>query len=632
MPLDILAHSPSPAAPTHSFPASLAATAEATLRAQFRDGGHFPSDAQWDAILDLLDHLERAANDDLSPAVYVSAIPAGTGKSASLAAFASALMDSPAHRDVGMLILCNRVSEVGDMAGSLMGYRDRLCVVAARQNAAALALGGQTDPDRAQLVVSTQAALRQTLRASHDFSNATRFHFRGKRRAVVAWDEAIAFSRAVVINADTASSLSGAGRLQNANAPEAADALLEWSLALSRAPEGQLAVPDFEDLGVDFRLLEDAVGDRDELVAASKALAIISGGTGCVIRDNTAGRRAANMISCVPELPSSLLPVLVTDASAAIGVHHAAYELMAANRRVVRLKEAAKTYGNFTVRIVPTAASRSTYHDRTTSKAGAPSKARELVDMAVRYARSVAPAEILFVSYKTRFTFKDMRERTIAAAIDARLTEPDKAGGRIHHLTYGQHTATNEFKNVRHVMLMGLNFLPRVASHAATGAALDKPMRTTDAADHPSETQITAMRLGMLRDATLQALLRGHARMGDNGDCGVMEAIVLQTRQTGLSDDDWRGMFPGVQLVDDRTLMPQKPLRGKLKELSDLVSVRLAAGEREMSNPTLCGAMGMHRTDFAKLVKRPEWGAYVAGLGLVPCRLKGNVTGLRAVA
>ena len=250
--------------------------------------------------------------------------------------------------------------------------------------------------------------------------------------------------------------------------------------------------------------------------------------------------------------------------------------------------------------------------------------------MAVTYIRRAAPENVLVVSYKSWMTIKGVEERTIRAAIDARLTDAER--GRVKHLTWGTHTATNEHKNTRRVLLMGLNHLPPSASYAASGAALDKPMRTNDRSDHPTERQVEDMRRGMLRDATLQAVLRGNARMGVEGDCGTMEVVIPQVRQTGLSDDDYRGMFPGVVIKDASDLMAAKPLKGRLKALSEIVARRLADGEREMTNPSLYAELDVTCTNFGKLVKRPEWQAWTAAMGLNPEPLKGRVMGLRKVA
>ena len=601
-----------PAVPAHLT--SLADTAHKSLIELFQAVGHRPSGPQWEAILDLLDTLESAANRGLQPAAYVSAIPAGTGKSASLAAFARALMTSPHYAGTGMVIACNRVTEVRDMAAALATHRDKLHIIVGRANTDVLAMGAHTEANQAQCVITTQAALKGTMRTTRFFDRATRYHYRGERRAVVCWDEALTFNRPVVLDADTVGSLAKEMRRQSS---EAATALKEWATALDRVLPGACAVPDFEAMGVDFHRLEDDTADRDDLAAQAKMLGIIAGATGYVWKGNA----GVSLISYVPELPIGLLPVIVTDASAAVGVHHASYEQMARTRRIVRLKEAAKTYRNMTLRIVPTAASRSTYRDK------ASTKGKELIEMAVRYIESVAPERVLVVGYKIWLTMKGVNERTIRAAIDARLTPEAKA--RTHHLSYGSHTATNDYKDVRRVILMGLNFLPPAASYAASGAALDKPMRSNDPADHPTTDQVEAMRLGALRDATLQAILRGNARMGCDGDCGACEVIIPQTKQTGLSKADYEGMFPGAVIVEDRTLLPGKPLTGNLLKLSTAIIQRLEAGDREMTDTSLYGALGITRHSYGKLKAKPEWAAWLAGIGLHQAKLGGGLIGLR---
>ena len=596
---------------------SLCMIARTSLRSMFEVGGHSPSVEQWSAIDDLLRHLERAADGALDRAVYVSAIPAGTGKTATIAQFAKALMGTQGRHDVGMLVTCNRVEEVRDMAILLGEWRQRLCVIVGKDNTDVLALGDHEAADEAQVVICTQEALKRTLKSVTSFDDASRFHYQGRRRAVVAWDEAFAFSRPVVLDLDEATRLTKAIRSQS---EAAKTALLRWTLEVDGLPPGQCQVPDFEALGVDFRALEETVADDDEAAAQAKALAIISGGTGYLMRDNLTG---AQMVSHVPEIPSSLMPVIVTDASAARGVRHESYEFMARHRPVRWLMEASKTYQNLTLRIVPTAASRSVYRDRSEPRG------RILIDMAVSYIRRVTPEPVLVIGYRNRFVMRGVRENTIEAAIRARLTTEENA--RVSYLTWGRHTATNAYADRRHVVLMGLNYLPRPAAHAAAGAALELPMSTNNPEDHPTLVEVEAMRRGMLRDSTLQAILRGHARKSAGGDCGVMTAVVPQVRQTGLSETDYMQMFPGVSIVADASLLPAKPLRGKLKELSGRVLARMAAGENQMEYPELGRELGMEAANFRDLVKKPEWHAWAASVGLAACRFKGRTTGLRRV-
>jgi hypothetical protein len=442
------------------------------------------------------------------------------------------------------------------------------------------------------------------------FGSASRFHYHGKRRALVCWDEAFSFNRPVVLNADTVVALSEAMRRQS---NEAATALKRWSVDVDTLT-GLCAVPDFEGMGVDFIRLEDDVGDRDELVSQVKALAVISGDRGFITRQGA----ATSLVTHYPEIPSSLMPVLVTDASAKV---NPCYTQMARKVSVRWLKDASKTYRNLSLRIVNTAASRSVYRNPKTTQG------RDLLDMAARYIASVPAGEkVLVIGYRGWFNMKGVEETNLEEALKKRLKPEDS--DRMAYLTWGRHTATNDHKDVKHILLLGLNFIPKAAGHAASGAALDFNLKD----EHPTEDQIKDMQRGMLMDATLQALLRGNARNGVDGDCDVMEVVIPQSRRNGLTEQEYHTMFPEAVIVRDHELMPETALPGRLKNLAGIIEMRLDAGETEMSNQSLYEELRMSKQQFGALVKKPEWQAHIAALGLQPQPLKGRAMGLRLVA
>jgi hypothetical protein len=224
-----------------------------------------------------------------------------------------------------------------------------------------------------------------------------------------------------------------------------------------------------------------------------------------------------------------------------------------------------------------------------------------------------------------RFSIKGERTQTLEQALLNRLSPEDQR--RVSWLHYGQHTSTNAHRETKHVVLMGLHYTPH-ALHVATTAAAEE----LDLLRHvPTADDVREMRDGMLMDATLQAVLRGHARMGSGGRCGDCEVVVFQTKQKGLSDEQWRKMFPEVDLIHDKILAPEVPLKGKPLELATIVERRLAAGETELCNPSLYEEMGMEKANFRRLVKSEPWQAHMKNLGLAVCGLKGNVRGLRLI-
>ncbi len=580
--------------------------------ASFRPTPHVPSQAQLDAIRDLLDALEAAAEGRLSHHAHVSAIPPGTGKSVSIQTFAATLCDAPDRADVGMLILVNRINEARDMADALVGYWDHLCVLTSdfRVNS----MGAHAVADTAQLLLTTQERLRRTLKSLHGlpFEAAATLTYLGARRAVVAWDEQLAFNRPIVLDPNKAAAL--LPTLQAYNWRHAYECLNRWSWECKDTEDGTtIEVPDFG-AEMPWEELEEAVKEDDKLTSLAQSLRVVSGDLARVRRS---GERSV-VVTHYPELPASILPVVVTDASAEV---NASYVKMRQKGLIKDLKSASKSYSNMHLRLVPMAASRSAFKE----KQGQQGKA--VLDTVGRYIQTVPAGEpILVIGYLGRYSIKGERTQTLEHALRDRLSPQDQE--RVSWLHYGQHTSTNAYREAKHVVLMGLHYTPH-ALHVATTAAADG----IDLLRHtPTPQDVSEMRDGMLMDSALQAILRGHARMGSGGHCGECEAVVFQTKQKGLSDNQWRKMFPDVDLIHDKVLAPKVPLRGRLLELATIVERRLAAGDTELSNSSLYRAMSITKQQFAGLARREAWQAHVENLGLTPQSLSGREAGLRVAA
>jgi hypothetical protein len=577
--------------------------------ASFRPTPHVPSQAQRHAIHDLLVALEAAADGRLSPLAHVSAIPPGTGKSVSVQTFAAVLCDAPDRDHVGMLILVNRINEARDMAEALARYRHRLCVMTS--DFKVNLLGGHEAADKAQLLVTTQERLRRTLKSLEGlpFEAASTLAYRGSRRAVIAWDEQLAFNRPVVLDPNKATGL--LPTLQEHNWRHAHECLNLWSWKCKDAEDGAtIEVSDFS-AEMPWEDLEEAVQEDDKLTALAHDLRVISGEQ---VRVKRSGQRSV-VVSHYPELPISILPIVVTDASAQV---NASYTKMRQKGLIKDLRSARKTYQNMHLRLVPMAASRSAF------KENRGQQGKAVLDTVARYIKTVPAGEpILVIGYLGNFSIKGERTQTLDQALLGRLSPDDQK--RVSWLHYGEHTATNAYRETKHVVLMGLHYTPHPLHVATTAAADDMDLlRHT-----PTPSDVADMRAAMLMDATLQAILRGHARMGSGGGCGECEVVVFQARQKGLTEDQWRKMFPEVDLIHDKVLAPKVPLKGRLLELATIVERRLSAGETEMSYPSLYEEMRMEKSNFARLIKADAWQNHMKNLGLTVGTLKGKVRGLR---
>lgn len=117
--------------------------------------------------------------------------------------------------------------------------------------------------------------------------------------------------------------------------------------------------------------------------------------------------------------------------------------------------------------------------------------------------------------------------------------------------------------------------------------------------------------------------------MGIKGDCGLMEAVIPQAATTGLTEEDYRGMFPECNIVVDRVLAGLKTLKGNLGKLAAIVTRRQAAGEKLLSDQSLYGELGMTKNNWVPLKAKPEWASWVVANGWIRGKLPGGLVGLR---
>ena len=618
-------------------PRTIAGVALADVQARFAafNPPTRPSQEQWLAIASLLECLQAATDTgtDLEPALYLSPIPCGVGKSQTIAAFARTLAAAPDMDDVGMLILVNRINEARDTATELQACRSKLCVLTS--DSELNALGDHKVADQAQICVATQESLRIAMKHRHDcFADCETFTYRWSPRAVRVWDESFRFNRPVTVDSDTL--LAPCKALQALRQVSAKAALKVWSAELDKLTIEQNAprvrettAPDLRALGVDFDALE-AKMDDDDGVHLCQALALVSGNKVSVTRGSFS---AATVITHYPEIPRSLMPLIITDASALVNT---AYKQMAAKGTpLVWLKDAGKTYVNMVVRLVSEAASRSQYR-KTETRA-------KLLDGVVRYIRE-SDDHVLVFGYKgSTFALRANVNRTLKAQLQHRLgkaqvvlddedvlkllaiphktDEPDAVqklmtqGRVVFYLTHGRGTATNFYRCIKRVCLMGLDFPPGAVAHATSGAAQGLDL----VKDHPTESEIGDVSHGMLLDRTLQPALRGAARLSQEGDCMPMELVVFQHPQTGLAFADYsKALFPGCRVVRDTVIIPPKAeAQTHLQTLIRVASKRLKAGETVLSFVSLREALDcMTPNNFTTLIRSEEWTAFITDRNL----------------
>jgi hypothetical protein len=90
---------------------SLTEAALTSLKAYFDHHDHHPSDDHWGARSQVVSTMEAMVDGTAQAKVFLSSLDCGVGKTTATIHFARALVASPEHRDVGMIICVGRLTK-----------------------------------------------------------------------------------------------------------------------------------------------------------------------------------------------------------------------------------------------------------------------------------------------------------------------------------------------------------------------------------------------------------------------------------------------------------------------------------------------------------------------------------------
>ena len=579
--------------------------AGASLRAFFNTQHHHPSPEHWDALDEVIRTMARMAEGVCDPKVFVAALDPGIGKSSAVLEFAKALMASPGHREVGMIVCVGRISEAVKMATALRGHPSAsVAVVTSKDDANALST--VEDPSEAQVLVTTQQRLERAADGGRAFADMTAFHYRGAPRRVRVWDEAWLPGVPVTIASDDIMLLLKPVRRLSSGC---ADALSAFAASLSGLKDGEVVdVPDFAvSHGVSFHqvlidLQGGAGGLRDDQQRAASALASLCGRTARVRHD---GQTGCTVLSYRDTLPPDLAPLLVLDASARV---RKTYEFVEGHRGgLVKLPVAVKDYSPLRVHTWDVAG----------GKSGWGKQGDYLLNGIVGTILERPDERWLVIHHMS-----GPRVPNIPAQVRRRLKDPRVA---VEFLTWGQHMATNLYADFPNVVLAGTLFMKPSYYTALTHLAQGRDV----AGGLASGDDIDAITHGEHANVVLQALCRGRVRKSDGAKCLPMNAYVIASKRSGIAGL-LTTLFPGCEVMVWREA--EKKIPDKLREALEVVRAAMDSGATSVSTTTIRHAIKVDRQNLPKLVtNRPEWVPSLAAMGMQFATGRGRAGAVRRV-
>ena len=382
--------------------------------------------------------------------------------------------------------------------------------------------------------------------------------------------------------------------------PELTDELKVAFALLESVQDGDLVkIPDFAKYDVALEEAISWVRGRDDLMAATEVLWALSGRTVRVRKDKY-GNAALDYTDI---LPHDLAPLLVLDAS---GQQRQTYEFWFKNRGKLRFLESPqKSYKGLTIH----------HWNRGAGKDAHKKHANEIaLGVASAINGEIARGEqVLVIHFKAVGSLPDMQKKI------SKLVLGDKS--RVKYLNWGRHTATNEFREIKYVILAGV-----LQYSGPQIEAMGRSAKKMGMEDAFSDEDFQRTRFGEIAHHILQAATRGAVRKSIDGTChpGCHLFVMFPTKKgVGIPEALLPRIFPDAEILNWK---PTFTLKGNERRLVETVISLYQAGETSTSKARLCEEIGIASQSYLnRLLKRADFGMALRAKGMRITQQRGKV-------
>jgi len=529
---------------------------------RFLKYGHRPSPTHWKGLREIAATIEAQAVGAAEPKFYLSSLPTGMGKTTVVAESVKTLVSNPAYVGVGVVVFVNQLDQIPRLILEMELNDDQFAVRTGVVNESLNELG-LNDHANAQVLFTTQQKLPHLLRYRKNFSEMPFFKFRGAPRQVRIWDEAILPAEPLTFTVkqfeEAAASLTKIGQ------HGASARLRDWALKeLPLFASGSITEMPLLILELDWEALKKLEHEGDLL----RNVLWMSGHDVRLYKDDFSG---ATTITYRESLPREFAPLLVLDASGSLRL---TYELWEKGRgNLVDLFSPPKTYTNLTIHHWDHAAGKMAQQDEV--------KAETLAEGASKAIDQTSNDEQVLIIIRKQ---EDPSHPSLEQLIMAKVRDGGRDPTRLSFLTWGKHTATNEFADVKHVIVVGAlqySYAQNEAmARAAGGLSVQAPVRTQE---------VEQVRLGEIAHHLFQAVGRGAVRKSVEGGCppGCHLWIALSSHgKAPIPVELLLTTFPGSRL--EKWLPVEPPLKKNEASVVEAVGLswRQSRGHGQCCRPS----------------------------------------------
>lgn len=527
----------------------------------------------------------RMMADGKAPRCFMlSTLPTGAGKTTLMVEAVKAIIADPAYADVGIVVFVSYLSQIPILAHEMGLREDQYAVRTGKRNKECNELGltglMTTQAERrrahrdAQVLFTTHAKVRAVAQHQRNFRNSPFFQFKGVTRQVRIWDEAILPADPIVLTTQEVQEY--VRRLKGWDETKAAVCLEDWLKKLTNSKTDDVVmIPAFmlqmpfppNDVDDDLEPADDRAKELYENELAQKMWWL----GGRKVRVHVDAHSGATALTYRESLLKEFAPLLILDAGGELAMTYHAWGDGRGNLR--QLPSLTKTYHNLTTHFWNHRAGKSAHRDNELIN----QLAMGVASAICRIKEENKKEQILVIHRLHQKPYADIAKR-IATYVKC-------SGGTMEGVSclhYGCHTAKNDYKDAKHVILVGILQYSDPEYHALWRAAKGVSVET------PAEKkEIERLRLGTIATHLLQAAGRSAIRKMIDGDVpeGCHLWVVFSSwakGKGGVSPEILCETFPGTKLCR------WQPLPEKLRSGAKRVVMAAERALRDQGQVAVC--------------------------------------------
>ena len=526
---------------------------------------HTPSKDHWEGIRQIVKVIEGMALQvhkspetptrykEWKPVYYISSLPCGMGKTTALIETVKAIINLPKdiechgegfeHKEISFIIFLSKLDEIASLV-ERMGLDENDYSVLVNDKAEVYKRGNQ-NKKAARVMFTTQQMLEKLVtedkRNPKPFSEISDYFYESKPRQVRVWDEAMLPSRVLTLELDRLYLLPiELGKIDNNLRIE----VLKFCAELGGAKDGSLIqMPDLSPF-------TGIVLDQEQSPETSSVLETLFLLSGMMARVSIDNFKKTTTLQYADVMPDDIKPLLILDAN---GDQSATYKWWKEWRGDLEpLYSPQKSFKGYTVR----------HWNKGSGKNTIFKKRKDYVDIvdgvSATINNMIPPDEkVLVIHLKP-----DRSTINLEDAIRPLLDKP----GRVKFLTWGRHTATNEFRDYKYVILTSLWFYAQATYDILVSASKKQDIEIPAT----SEERKLAI-LSEHRSNILQAACRGKVRQADNGGCpeGCHLYVIYSTQQGLPGQELLESIFPDCDYEPWSPIWRLKGVKAKIADTID---------------------------------------------------------------